>query len=488
MILVMPSELRVPAISGKMIMRARYLYILLFTLISVSLNSQTIFNIKEAKFSSAAYDEYAPVFFGDGIIFTADKRMDMLKKIDGDKGKPPFNLFYVHKTGEDQWSRVELLSENLRSITYDGPATINTEGNKIYFNRNYIPGDRKARTNKVGIFTADLVNGQWTNVQPFIHNNTAYNLFHPTLSHDGNKLVFASDIPGGSGGFDLYICTYNNERWSDPVNLGPDVNTGGHDIYPVFQPNGRLYFSTNRRTGVGGYDIYYTELVNGKWAKPVNLPEPLNSRRNDAGFISNEDFTHGFITSNRNRGTNNIYEFKLETPTFDSCKEQEINNYCFTFFEVGTIDIDTTSYMYEWRIGDQVKIRAKEASYCFTGPGAFIIQLNVIDLLTGEIMFNQASYDFTIQDIEQAYITCPDTVIVNQVVNLDGVHTNLKAFQAGRYYWDLGDFTYVSGTGLSHSYYKPGIYTIRLGVTNDTQKPEELKKACSYRKIVVMSN
>jgi hypothetical protein len=80
-------------------MNPKYYIILLLTWITASLHSQTVFKVQEAKFSSAAYDEYAPVFFGDGIIFTANKRMDMLKKIDGDKGKPPFDLFYVRKTG-----------------------------------------------------------------------------------------------------------------------------------------------------------------------------------------------------------------------------------------------------------------------------------------------------------------------------------------------------------------------------------------------------
>jgi hypothetical protein len=412
--------------------------------------------------------------------------MDMLKKIDGDKGKPPFNLFYVRKTGEDQWSKVELFSEDLRSITYDGPAAINAKGDKIYFNRNYIPGDRKARTNKVGIYTADLINGEWTNIEPFVHNDPAYNLFHPALSQDGKMLVFASDMSGGQGGFDLYVSTLINGNWSDPVNLGPSINTNGHDIYPVFHSNGRLYFSTNRLPGVGGYDIYYTQLINGNWVDPVNLGEPLNSRRNEAGFISNEDFTHGFISSNRNRRTNSIYEFKLEIPTFDTCREQEFNDYCFTFFEVGTIDIDTTSYMYEWRIGETARIRAKEADYCFSGPGHYIIKLNVIDLLTGEIMYNQASYDLTIEDIEQVYITCPDTVLINQTIDLDGSRTYLKDFAAERFYWDLGDYTYAGGSNLTHRYYKPGIYTIRLGVTNSADKPEELRKSCSYRYIVVL--
>lgn len=467
-------------------MEPKYYFILLFVCLSFSLSGQDIFVVEEAKFSSQAYDQYAPVFFNDGIIFTANKRMDMLKKIDGDKGKPPFDLFFVRKTGENQWSRVELLSDDLRSITYDGPATVNTEGNMIFFNRNYSPDDRKARSNKVGIFSAELIGNEWNNIQPFVHNNPAYNLFHPALSHDGKKLVFSSDMPGGTGGFDLYISRFENGRWSVPVNLGPNVNTRGHEIYSVFHENGRLYFSTNQLPGIGGYDIYYTEEVNGSWATPVNLAEPLNSRRNDASFIANEDFTHGFLTSNRNRRTNGIYEYRLDVPTFDTCREQEVNDYCFTFFEVGTIDIDTTSYMYEWRIGETARIRAKEANYCFTGPGEYIIQLNVIDLLTGEILFNQASYDLTIDDIEQVYITCPDTVLINQVIDLNGANTNLRDFLPDRFYWDLGDYTYTSGSSLSHRYYKPGIYTIRLGVTNTPEKPEDLKKACSYRSIVVL--
>lgn len=482
----MPSELPVRVISGNINMKPKNYAIIFFACISFSISAQDIFVVEQAKFSSQAYDEYAPMFFGDGIIFTANKRMDMFKKIDGDQGKPPFDIFFVRKTGENQWSRVELLSEDLRSITYDGPATVNADGDMIFFNRNYSPNDRKARSNKVGIFSAELIDGKWTNIQPFVQNNPAYNLFHPALSQDGKKLVFSSDMPGGVGGFDLYISEFENGRWSVPVNLGPNINTRGHEIYSLFHLNGRLYFSTNQLPGIGGYDIYYTEEVNGSWATPVNLAEPLNSRRNDASFITDGDYTHGFLTSNRNRRTNSIYEYRLDVPTFDSCKEQEFNDYCFTFFEVGTIDIDTTSYMYEWRIGETAKIRAKEADYCFAGPGNYLIQLNVIDLLTGEILFNQASYDLTIDNIEQVYITCPDTILINQVIDLNGANTSLKDFEPDRFYWDLGDYTYVTGSNLTHKYYKPGIYTIRLGVTNTPGKPEDLKKSCSYRNVVVL--
>jgi len=455
------------------------------TLTGVSVQAQEVYSFERAPFSTRTYDEYAPVFYREGLIFASNKRMDMLRKIDGNKGKPPWNIFVVSKSGNGEWSRVELLSENLRSITYEGPVTINKEEDMIYYNRNYEAGDRKVRT-KVGIFSAEFISGEWTNIQPFEHNDPSFNFFHPSLSYDDKRLFFSSDMRGGYGGFDLYMCTFSGGNWSEPVNLGPDVNTRGNDIYPVIHPDGRLYFSSNRHPGVGGYDIFYTEEINGVWVQPVNMGEPFNSRRNDACLISNSDYTHGFVTSNRDRISNNIFEFTLTAPTFDDCKLQEENNYCFTFFETGTMDIDTTSFMYEWRIGPRDRIRAKEADYCFSGPGDYQVQLNVIDLLTGEVLFNQASYDLTIEDIEQVYIACPDTILTNQVISFDGTRTYLKNFNVDRYYWDMGDYTRVSGPTMDYHYYKPGIYTIRLGVTNDEDNPEELQKSCSIKRIVVL--
>ncbi|KPK83575.1 MAG: hypothetical protein AMS27_12470 [Bacteroides sp. SM23_62_1] len=459
--------------------------ILTIFLTRITGQAQEVYSFERAPFSTRAYDEYAPVYYQDGLIFSANKRMDMLRKIDGNKGKPPWNIFVVSQTGESEWGRVDLLSDNLRSLTYEGPVTINQGQDLIYFNRNHEAGNRKMRS-KVGIFSAEFINGEWTNIQPFEHNDPLYNFFHPTLSHDGNMLFFASDLRGGYGGFDLYVCTRSGTTWSEPFNLGPNVNTSGNDIYPVIHPDGRLYFSSNRHPGIGGYDIFYTEEVNGEWVEPVNVGEPFNSRRNDASLISNNDYTHGFFTSNRDRISNNIFEFKLTAPTFEECKLQEENNYCYTFFETGTMDIDTTSFMYEWRIGQHDRIRAKEADYCFPGPGDYVVQLNVIDLLTGEILVNQAYHELTIEDIEQVYITSPDTVLAGQEINFNGTRTYLKNFNVDRYYWDMGDYTRTSNPELDHRFTRPGIYTVKLGVTNDADNPEELQKACSFKRIIVL--
>jgi len=236
--------------------------ILFFTWMIISAQDEDVeaYSVERVSFSERGYDEYAPVLYREGIVFSANRRMNVLRKYDGDKGKPPWNIFRVTDMGEGEWSRPEIFSEDLRTITYDGPVTFTSDGNRVYFNRNYEAGDRKARS-KVGIYTAESSNGGWTNIQPFQYNDPSYNLFHPCLSPEGNFIYFASDMRGGEGGFDLYMCVMENGSWSEPVNLGSTVNTRKNEIYPAAHESGRLYFSTNGRDGVGGYDIFFTEMV-----------------------------------------------------------------------------------------------------------------------------------------------------------------------------------------------------------------------------------
>jgi hypothetical protein len=149
------------------------------------------------------------------------------------------------------------------------------------------------------------------------------------------------------------------------------------------------------------------------------------------------------------------------------------------------MNIDTTNFMYEWVI-DGNRFRAKEVDYCFPGPGNYLAQLNVIDMLSGETMFNQDTYDLVIEDIEQAYISSPDTILVNETVILDATETFLKDFEIGRYIWNTGDLSYVADSVITHTYYKPGVFTVRLGVTEVTDTPEDTRQTCSYKRLVVL--
>ncbi len=97
-------------------------------------------------------------------------------------------------------------------------------------------------------------------------------------------------------------------------------------------------------------------------------------------------------------------------PTFTDCKPQEENEYCYVFYEPNNNELDTTVLAYEWDLGDGTKIRKLKAEHCYSKTGNYLVQLNVVDLLTNQVALNQASDSFLVEDIEQPYITASDTV------------------------------------------------------------------------------
>ena len=466
----------------------KLLSFLLFLFSSGVMAQEEIYRVERAPFSSRSYNEDAPVLYQGGIVFTADKRISYTTQRTDASDRTAINLFIVNKTDEEHWTDPELFAQELSSVNaHTGWLVFNERGNRIFYNTNQEKvGKEDARQ---GIFTAGFAGGRWTGIQPFVHNNPSYNLFHPCLSPDGTMLFFSSDMPGGYGQTDLYVCMLDRNTWSEPINLGPEVNSRRREGYPKYLENGRLYFSSNGHDGLGGADIFFTENVDGQWITPVHLPEPFNSRRNDVCFIPLDTANiTGYLVSNRDRArTMSIYEIRLDIPPalFVNCQPQEENNYCYTFYEEGTMDIDTTNFEYEWLIEGN-RFRSEEADYCFAGPGTYSVQLNVIDMLSGEVMFNQATYSLDIEDIEQAYIESPDTVAVDETVILDGTETFLKSFSADRFIWNTGDLYYEANPVITHSYYKPGTYTIRLGVMNNAGTPELTRKACSYKRLVVI--
>jgi outer membrane protein OmpA-like peptidoglycan-associated protein len=132
--------------------------------------------------------------------------------------------------------------------------------------------------------------------------NDTVSVGHPCLTPDDEVLIFASDLPGGYGGIDLWYSVYNKraKSWSSPKNMGAEINTAGNEMFPTMDDNGTLYFSSDGHVGMGGLDIFSAQRVGEeiKWVKPVNLGHPINSCANDFHFIKVED-RKGYFTSNR---------------------------------------------------------------------------------------------------------------------------------------------------------------------------------------------
>lgn len=448
---------------------------------------QNNYRIKLHPVSTRSSNEVAPAVVRDGIVFSSDKETGGMQKRRGKDGQRISNMYFSAITDEGKWENEKVFSEKLKTDHHDGPISFNFSEDIAVFTRNFeLPGfgSKKGGNPNFGLYFSEKKGNNWSTPVEFEYNNHEYHTSHPALSPMGDLLYFTSDMPGGFGAYDLYVCRNQNGIWSSPENLGPVVNSSDNEIYPSLHASGRLYFSSDGHDRIGGFDIFYTDLFQGKWFSPVKLGSPFNSGLNDFTFYTDENYETGFFTSNR-RGSLDIFTYESVLPQFDFCKMQQENSYCYIFFEEGTISLDTNLYIYEWKMGDGAKIQAIEAEHCYEVPGDYLVELNVVDRLTGIVEFNQAEYLVEVRKIIQPYIVAVDSSIVNDEIQIHGVESYLGEAKAGEFYWDFGDGTKAVGATVRHRYLSPGTFTIKLGITEDGNNNETVRQFCSYKTIVI---
>lgn len=224
-------------------------------------------------------------------------------------------------------------SKTLNSKYHEGPATFTRDGSKVIFTRNNFNNGKYKESsdgiNKLKLYTAEDKNGSWSNVQEVPFNNDEYSTGHPSLSKDDKLMFFASDMPGGFGGTDIYVVSYDNGQWGQPVNLGKDVNTKGNEMFPFVDELSNLYFASDGHPGLGDLDVFYVQLKNGTpVGKILNLGAPINSSKDDFGVITDGERKSGYFSSNRKRGgiDDDIYRFTREGPMYP-CRELTVAVY-----------------------------------------------------------------------------------------------------------------------------------------------------------------
>lgn len=462
----------------------RHLIQLILISVFFQLNSymvaQALYSVKSLDLNTREYDEFAPVIYKNGLVFNTYRKQS-LYKVELDLNEQEINdLYFAQKLNNEKWGSLSYFSNELNTKNHEGKATFSSDGNTIFFTR-------FSNDSAGNIYRAVKAGDEWKNQVLISINSNEYRIKDPCISSDGRKLYFSSRAPGGYGGYDIYVSTFENDNLSTPQNLGPLINTKGDEVAPYFQKNGRLYFSSNGLKRTGGYDIYYSKEIKGSWILPKCLPEPINSIDDDLYYFSDDTDSLGYFSSNRNHSFD-IFSFKFLWPEFGECKPLQKNVYTYIFSEKGSVDNDTTSWLYEWDFGDSTKLKSKtaQAEHTFASKGQYIIQLNVVDTLTGEVLVNENAFPFEVADIEQAFISCSDTLTEGVVSKFDASLTNLPEFkQIQYYYWDFGDGEKVLGIKSEHIYDYPGAYTVKLLVTSIPDEKGAIRKSCVSKVIVV---
>ena len=452
----------------------------------VELHAQSLrFLVKPAPFCSRLNDEFSPVFYNGGIVFCSDQSDNSLVAYKNEKNRL-FKIFYVTKKGSTGWSYPKILAKEITTDFNDGPATFNENGNIMYYSRNnYIENHLKNisdTSNKLGIFSAELINGKWTNIKSFTYNNPLYSFCTPSLTPDGDRIYFASDMPGGVGGMDLYYCNRHNNDWDPPVNLGPVINTPKNESFPFACKYGKLFFASDGHKGFGGKDLFYTQEINGDWIFPVHLDSAINSPADDFGIVVDSTMDNGYFSTNR-RGTDDIFSFSSAPIEFTKCDTIKENNYCFTFYDEQHQTIDTISATYKWDFGDGIIRIDKEVKHCFPGPGKYSVKLSIIDNLTGNVIAKQVEYKVELENIQQAYINSYDIGIVDKSIVFNGLITDLKGFRITDYLWNFGDGFKPGGPLMNNAFKKNGEYTVKLGLLGAKDSLGIIPKKCFMKEI-----
>lgn len=258
------------------------------------------------------YDDFATRKLGDKIyVLSAAK--NACEDVDMDEfAKKPFSDLY--EVNGCQLKDPTLMSEETKSLMlintcyYDGPISTNAKGDLLFFTNNY--GSDKNEKLTV-YYSTKNANNEWSKPVAIPFNNDKYNVTHPFYDEKNKLLYFSSDMPGGSGGMDIYKCTFDKGKFGQKETVR-FVNTDKNDIFPLVYKD-KLYFTSQGHKSMGGYDLFVMENF-----EVMSMGAPFNSINDDLAIFFTDD-KNGYITSNRGTAgaTDDIYAFNLKEKFVD---------------------------------------------------------------------------------------------------------------------------------------------------------------------------
>ncbi len=270
-----------------------------------------------ATYSNSAYNE---------VVFTTNRKGVNSKGKDEWTTKNFTDLFIAKKDVKAKWSQPVNPDEEgiLNTPGNEGSPFFNSRMNAMYFTRCAAEPKRK---NTCKIFVARRAGKSFSEpTEVEIQADSNFAIGHPTLSNDELTIIFSSDLPNGKGAHDLWYATRESKsgRFGKPRNLGDSINTRGEELFPFLRFDTILYFASDGHPGLGGLDIFKSYLrtdTEGKkyWTRPINMGSPINSPADDFAITFHpEEEESGFFSSNRKggRGGDDIYSFVVQPVIF----------------------------------------------------------------------------------------------------------------------------------------------------------------------------
>ncbi|MBK9733983.1 MAG: OmpA family protein [Saprospiraceae bacterium] len=242
--------------------------------------------------------ESSPALYTDGTLYFSSLNAKGPTTIDGQEGEYHAKLYNAARTPQGSYSAAVALDEAINRIDFHcGGVSFSEDGNRMYFTRAKLLGNGIKNSE---IYLSVRNGDKWGTPNPIAELNNEFRSRHPYEGElFGSKvLYFVSDMPGGLGGYDLYYSEMKGGSYGIPKNLGNVVNTPKNEESPFYN-EGTLYFSSNGHPGMGGADNFFTTWNGSKWETVTNMGYNYNSSYDDSFLRFTKSGNAGFLVSNR---------------------------------------------------------------------------------------------------------------------------------------------------------------------------------------------
>lgn len=282
--------------------------------VNVLLKRKKRYNVTNSPLNTVNSDYGAVKYKGDTYFVSAREDEDAsVKRVYNWNNQPFLDIFKVN----DSTNTITRMEEGVNTKFHEGAACFTPDGKYMFFTRNNYFNKKEIKddknVNNLKIFKAEWIDGKWQNSQPLFFSSDSYSVGHPSISADGKKLFFTSDMPGGYGGTDIYVSEIHDRGGvRKPLNLGATINTEGNEMFPFYHSSeNKLYFSSEGHIGLGQLDVFVADHTDDGYINVINLGDPINSPSDDFAFNINESGANGYLASNREGGVgdDDIYEF-----------------------------------------------------------------------------------------------------------------------------------------------------------------------------------
>ncbi len=258
--------------------------------------------------------EYSPAFAIDEKTIYITRRIGDLSDT-----RPNEDIYYSKKI-DGNWQKIQSIGPPVNTIENEGAFSVSSDGNYIFFTS----CSRSGGKGQCDLWITIQKNNTWSeplNLQSPI--NTKYWESQPSISSDGKTLFFTSDRPGGYGGTDIWMAIFGENGWSEPVNLGPNINTSKDEQFPfIHADNQTLYFSSEGHPGMGKSDLFVSyKTADNTWEEPINLGYPINSNGFDWNLIVSRDGKTAYYSSDKIEGNGGLDIYTFELPEFIRAKQ-----------------------------------------------------------------------------------------------------------------------------------------------------------------------